>query len=537
MALYDDPGWLLSHIAHSFVLSDETGACEQVMTAQDAHAFHTPLARVWARQHDTPLAFLQPLEQLHAQDDFEPHSYDIRIPGAVRGGAAGAALTGSTGFHRPRSNTEIKLEKMRRDKRNLPKVKTIHWKAHPHPLRPEEIEALFPIKTLPDRSQSTEAPHPVRSLLAYQLEHAALDSQHNPFSPFARFDAKNAGLHEKTRKIQIYPEMAWAEDRGFPVIVHVLATAKVTEVIGYACWKYTEEGRQPPLVHKSHEKYTLYMAEPDGTIEREFPPLEKRELISKYGFNILGLVDLGQDGEYSSPADRTVTVILPEGTFTVMELDTLDIPVKELLARVLARRKIPQHQTFQFKYIVERKDGQGEALDEEALLSSFHTKEFYILRANSRRKNDQDLGSIKHQDSDLEDSVYREYHDIQIRTKLHSKTDVTLGISEDKFEVYPKEHHSSARFWKKQKSVSFDMESIVACEIVEEKPNGKSVFRIVFQADHGYKRHDFECEGSAATKIHAKINHVMNLHPHETREEYQEYKERKIARRHTWLIK
>lgn len=53
--------------------------------------------------------------------------------------------------------------------------------------------------------------------------------------------------------------MAVEEDRGFPVIVHVLATAKVTEVIGYACWKYTEEGRQPPLARKSHEQYTLYM--------------------------------------------------------------------------------------------------------------------------------------------------------------------------------------------------------------------------------------------------------------------------------------
>jgi hypothetical protein len=36
MALYDDPFWLLSHIAHSFVLSDETGNSELVLTAQDA---------------------------------------------------------------------------------------------------------------------------------------------------------------------------------------------------------------------------------------------------------------------------------------------------------------------------------------------------------------------------------------------------------------------------------------------------------------------------------------------------------------------
>ena len=36
MALYDDPIWLLSHINHSFVLSDETGNSELVLNSRDA---------------------------------------------------------------------------------------------------------------------------------------------------------------------------------------------------------------------------------------------------------------------------------------------------------------------------------------------------------------------------------------------------------------------------------------------------------------------------------------------------------------------
>eukprot|EP00095_Tigriopus_kingsejongensis_P012344 snap_masked-scaffold198_size266703-processed-gene-0.14 protein:Tk12344 transcript:snap_masked-scaffold198_size266703-processed-gene-0.14-mRNA-1 annotation:"target of rapamycin complex 2 subunit mapkap1-like" len=530
MALYDDKWWLLSHIAHSFVLSDETGSSEQVMTPQDAQAFQTPQARIWAAQAGT-LPFLTPLYKLQAGDDFEPHSYDIRIPGSGRG-----ALPGSVGFHRPRSNTEIKLEKMRKDKKNLPRIRNVQWKAsNLNPRRGDDLEELFPAKVLPQPLRD-RIPGVPKSLVTYQLEYAAQDSQRNPFSAYARFDAKNAGQNEKTRKIQVYPAMADEDDRGFPVIIHVLGGAKVSEAVGYVCWKYTEEGRNPPLQHKTPDMYTLYMAEPDGSIEKEFPPLEKRELISKYGFNILGLVDDGHEGE-PSVVDRTITVVLPDGTFTVMELDSLDIPVKDLITRSFARRK-DFHNKFNFKYMVEKKDAPGEPLDEDVQVSSLVTKEFCIIRAHSRRKQDQESGgTMRHQDSDLEDSVYREYHDIQIKTKLHSKTEVTLGISEDKFEVYPKEHHSSARFWKKQKSVSFDMESIVACDIVEAKTNGKAVFRIVFQADHGYKRHDFECEELVVNKIHAKINHLMNLHPHEAREEYHDYQERKIQRRHTWRIK
>ena len=34
MALYDDRAWLLSHISHSFVLSDESGVSEACLNRQ-----------------------------------------------------------------------------------------------------------------------------------------------------------------------------------------------------------------------------------------------------------------------------------------------------------------------------------------------------------------------------------------------------------------------------------------------------------------------------------------------------------------------
>ena len=141
MALYDDKWWLLSHIQHSFVFSDDTGNSELVMTARDGHIINQR-CRQKAREEGTE-AFLDPLLLLDEGDEFDgaaaaAHSFEIR-PG------------GRHGYPRPRCNTEIKLEKLKRDKKNLPKVKTINFKENPLPLSPEELEQLFPRKEISAR--------------------------------------------------------------------------------------------------------------------------------------------------------------------------------------------------------------------------------------------------------------------------------------------------------------------------------------------------------------------------------------------------
>ena len=52
--------------------------------------------------------------------------------------------------------------------------------------------------------------------------------------------------------------MSLPRDRAFPLVVHVNASAKVSEVIGYICWKYIKEGRRPELTGNV-EDYALYM--------------------------------------------------------------------------------------------------------------------------------------------------------------------------------------------------------------------------------------------------------------------------------------
>lgn len=137
MALYDDKWWLLSHIQHSFVFSDDTGNSEMVITARDTKAINDK-CKVAAKAEGTA-HFVDPL--LLLADESEEldgaHSFEIRL--------------GRHGYPRPRCNTEIKLEKLKRDKKNLPKVRTINFKENPVPLSPQELEELFPRKEISTR--------------------------------------------------------------------------------------------------------------------------------------------------------------------------------------------------------------------------------------------------------------------------------------------------------------------------------------------------------------------------------------------------
>ena len=57
--------------------------------------------------------------------------------------------------------------------------------------------------------------------------------------------------------------------------------------------------------------------------------------------------------------------------------------------------------------------------------------------------------------------------------------DVHLGISEEKVEIDPRQQTSSAKFWSKQKAVSYALDIVVSCEILESKQKGgdRELFR------------------------------------------------------------
>jgi len=57
------------------------------------------------------------------------------------------------------------------------------------------------------------------------------------------------------------------------------------------------------------DAYSLHIMEDDGEIDSDFPPLESREPVSKFGFDQLGLV-VNHSASPSATAARTTPVTM-----------------------------------------------------------------------------------------------------------------------------------------------------------------------------------------------------------------------------------
>lgn len=79
---------------------------------------------------------------------------------------------------------------------------------------------------------------------------------------------------------------------AMPVVVTRAAT--VSETIGLICWQYTEEGREPELKSRV-DCYCLRICEESGEVDADFPSLNHREPVCKFGFPSLALVEKKED--------------------------------------------------------------------------------------------------------------------------------------------------------------------------------------------------------------------------------------------------
>lgn len=84
--------------------------------------------------------------------------------------------------------------------------------------------------------------------------------------------------------------MMAAEQRQHPMEVVTQINARVDDLIGLICWQYTNEGKEPRLKpNVSH--YSLRIAEENGEVDPDFPSLNSKELVAKFGFPVLALVE------------------------------------------------------------------------------------------------------------------------------------------------------------------------------------------------------------------------------------------------------
>nr|CAD7443180.1 unnamed protein product [Timema bartmani] len=398
------------------------------------------------------------------------------------------------GAHRQRSNTAQRLEKMDQDRKRAARIKHIKWEWSPAVLTDEERGALFERKDFKQINWKDHKETKSHSLLSEQLEKSP-HLPHNPFLEFAKYDG-TAQVGVMTKKYGIFLTMLPTEKRNYPMPVTVISSAKVQDLIGLILLKCTLEHAEFEL-KESVDHYGLHIVEDDGEVDWDFPCLEPRETVGKFGFGFLALV------ERTEKRDRQQSV------------NNQSYPVFE-----------------------DKPDGTPPSAESERI----------------NRSKDQDMEKRMRNHLDMIDApIYQSYR-VYIINKMRTKTEINLGISGEKIEIDPVvQQKVSAKFWNRQKPVSYPMDSVAACDLID-KSSSRATFRLVcHQAATGdqaislqgqgqgaplsnFKHHDFETELGRAEEIVRKICLILDLRSSPIRKEYLALRERKSHRRRSFHL-
>uniref|UniRef100_A0A8D0A6E3 Target of rapamycin complex 2 subunit MAPKAP1 n=1 Tax=Sander lucioperca TaxID=283035 RepID=A0A8D0A6E3_SANLU len=480
MAFLDNPAIILAHIRQSHVTSDDTGMCEMVLIDQDVDLEKCQLALVPGSSCGSTGSTSLSEGDSSVTDN---HACDL---------SQSMDITSSWDFGiRRRSNTAQRLERLRKERQNQIKCKNVQWKERSSSQSAEDLGSLFEKRDFKDRPRTTGS----KSTLSLRLEQCP-QQLNNPFNEYSKFDGKGHIGTTATKKIDVYLSMQMAQEKLHPMTVVTIANARVHDLIGLICWQYTSEGREPKL-NENVNAYCLHIAEDDGEVDTDFPPLDSNEPIHKFGFSTLALVE-----KYSSPglASRQslfVRINAARG-FSLIPVDSLKVTMKEILQKALKKRKGSQKGSGSRGEESSEEDPPIDITTVQDMLSSHHYKSFKI--------------SMIH--------------------KLRFTTDVQLGISGEKVEIDPVTNQkASTKFWIRQKPISIDSDHLCACDLVEERSPSHAIFKLTYLSNHDYKPLYFESDAATVNEIVLKVNYILESRASTARADYFALKQRKLSRR------
>ncbi|XP_070286769.1 target of rapamycin complex 2 subunit MAPKAP1 isoform X2 [Myotis yumanensis] len=472
MAFLDNPTIILAHIRQSHVTSDDTGMCEMVLIDHDVD-----------------------LEKIHPPSMTGNSGSDIQGSNGETQGyvyAQSVDITSSWDFGiRRRSNTAQRLERLRKERQNQIKCKNIQWKERNSKQSAQELKSLFEKKSLKEKPPNSGK----QSILSVRLEQCPLQLN-NPFNEYSKFDGKGHVGTTATKKIDVYLPLHSSQDRLLPMTVVTMASARVQDLIGLICWQYTSEGREPKL-NDNVSAYCLHIAEDDGEVDTDFPPLDSNEPIHKFGFSTLALVEKYSSPGLTSKESLFVRINAAHG-FSLIQVDNTKVTMKEILLKAVKRRKGSQKISGSRADGVCEEDSQIDIATVQDMLSSHHYKSFKV--------------SMIH--------------------RLRFTTDVQLGISGDKVEIDPVTNQkASTKFWIKQKPISIDSDLLCACDLAEEKSPSHAIFKLTYLSNHDYKHLYFESDAATVNEIMLKVNYILESRASTARADYFAQKQRKLNRR------
>uniref|UniRef100_F6QU08 Target of rapamycin complex 2 subunit MAPKAP1 n=1 Tax=Callithrix jacchus TaxID=9483 RepID=F6QU08_CALJA len=461
MAFLDNPTIILAHIRQSHVTSDDTGMCEMVLI-----------------DHDVDLEKIHP-PSMPGDSGSEIQGSNGETQGYVY--AQSVDITSSWDFGiRRRSNTAQRLERLRKERQNQIKCKNIQWKERNSKQSAQELKSLFEKKSLKEKPPISGK----QSILSVRLEQCPLQLN-NPFNEYSKFDGKGHVGTTATKKIDVYLPLHSSQDRLLPMTVVTMASARVQDLIGLICWQYTSEGREPKL-NDNVSAYCLHIAEDDGEVDTDFPPLDSNEPIHKFGFSTLALVEKYSSPGLTSKESLFVRINAAHG-FSLIQVDNTKVTMKEILLKAVKRRKGSQKISGP-QYRLEKQSEPNVAVDLDSTLESQSAWEFCLVRENS--------------------------------------------ISGDKVEIDPVTNQkASTKFWIKQKPISIDSDLLCACDLAEEKSPSHAIFKLTYLSNHDYKHLYFESDAATVNEIVLKVNYILESRASTARADYFAQKQRKLNRR------
>lgn len=214
-------------------------------------------------------------------------------------------------------------------------------------------------------------------------------------------------------------------------------------MIGLICYKATIQFPDLPL--KSVRHYGLYMTEDNDDLE-DFPPLDHREPCSKFGFSHLTLAE--------------IRPLLTEG-------DTENGASTKSMTSEEEKVKLAAMALHSLNCSGVGAEGYQSPPDKDDVDSRAN-----ICSTNDGRVDDLEERILSQQEM-LEAPIYRCYN-LNIIDKKFFKTEVFLGISGERVEI---DQQKNAKFWTKQRTVTYPIDAVANCEIVEKRTM-KAVLRI-----------------------------------------------------------
>uniref|UniRef100_A0A674P9A5 Target of rapamycin complex 2 subunit MAPKAP1 n=1 Tax=Takifugu rubripes TaxID=31033 RepID=A0A674P9A5_TAKRU len=470
MAFLDNPGIILAHIRQSHVTSDDTGMCEMVLIDQDVDLEKCQVALVPGSSNYMSTGSGSFNEGGNNVTD--PHACDL---------SQSMDITSSWDFGiRRRSNTAQRLERLRKERQNQIRCKNIQWKDRSSSQSVEDFGSLFEKRDFKDRQRTTGT----KSTLSLRLEQCP-QQLNNPFNEYSKFDGKGHIGTTATKKIDVYLSMQMTQEKLHPMTVVTIANARVHDLIGLICWQYTSEGREPKL-NENVNAYCLHIAEDDGEVDTDFPPLDSNEPIHKFGFSTLALVEKFSSPGLASRQSLFVRINAAHG-FSLIPVDSLKITMKEILQKALKKRKGSQKGSGPL-YRLEKQTEPNVSVDLDSTLETQSTLEFCLVRENS--------------------------------------------ISGEKLEIDPvTSQKASTKFWIRQKPISIDSDHLCACDLVEERSPSHAIFKLTYLSNHDYKPLYFESDAATINEIVLKVNYILESRASTSRADYFAQKQRKLSRR------